>query len=257
MYSDIKDLTGEKIGHWTVLEDAGRASNNEVMWKCQCTCGTIREVRGAKIRQGKSQSCGCTTEKKDISGKKFGKWKVIRRTRDHLNVAKWLCRNGKVHAMLDTAQLKKGNIMPDSEGPGKWKVVGRSGDSIRKDGHEWVLASRAPKKGMIVAECKSTGIVTVFDQAEFDTKNPPSNMSVQVASKKVGYEDLSGQMFSTWKVLHREGCNKHGQATWECECQKCGLVKTIAGFAVKRGTGCRNCNKLFGKDSHKVRATNS
>jgi len=248
MYSDIKDLAGRKIGHWIILEDVGRASNNEVMWKCRCTCGAIRDVRGAKIRQGKSQSCGCTTEALDISGDKFGKWKVLGRTRDNMNIAQWLCQSGGMYVMLDTVRLKRRSVLLGKTGKkGAWRIVGRSGDVIKKFGCEWVLASECPKVGMIVAECTETGITAVFDQDKYDANNLPPNLQIAPPKERVsGAKDLSNMVFKTWKVLYREGCNKHGQAIWTCECQECGLVKDIVGFAVKRGTGCRNCNKLFG-----------
>lgn len=54
----IIDLTGKKFGRWTVLEEVGRASyNNEVIWRCQCTCGNYADVASSDLRKGKS--CGC------------------------------------------------------------------------------------------------------------------------------------------------------------------------------------------------------
>jgi hypothetical protein len=247
MYSDIKDLTGKTVGNWTIIRDAGRASNNEVLWECQCVCGTIRKVRGGKLRQNKSLSCGCTTKKKDISGQTLGDWKVIRRTRDHNGTAKWLCENGDTYAMLDTTQLKKGSITIN-KGIGEWKMVGESGNKINKDGKEWILASHAPKNGMIVVKCEKTGVVAVFDKAKFNEH--PSNFHIIRRERSSSAEDLAGKTYESWLVLDKNGCNKHGQAMWKCECQSCGIIKNIVGFALKRGTGCRNCNKIWGRQDH-------
>ena len=52
------DLTGKKFGRLTVL----RASGNrgiQPLFTCQCECGNICEVRGDKLRSGKTKSCGC------------------------------------------------------------------------------------------------------------------------------------------------------------------------------------------------------
>lgn len=52
------DLTGKKFGRLTVL----RASGNrgiQPLFTCKCDCGNICEVRGDKLRSGKTQSCGC------------------------------------------------------------------------------------------------------------------------------------------------------------------------------------------------------
>ena len=56
------DLTGQKFGHLTVLEDDGtRDKQRTVMWKCQCDCEnkTIIHVRKYDLIRGKTKSCGC------------------------------------------------------------------------------------------------------------------------------------------------------------------------------------------------------
>lgn len=58
------DMTGKRIGKWTVL---GRhlASGYRAMWTCQCVCGTIRPVNGVSLRSGISLSCGCFELKRE------------------------------------------------------------------------------------------------------------------------------------------------------------------------------------------------
>lgn len=51
------NLTGQKFGKLTVVEEAYRKKN--VYWKCICDCGTEVIVRGADLRNGHSVSCGC------------------------------------------------------------------------------------------------------------------------------------------------------------------------------------------------------
>jgi hypothetical protein len=53
------DLQGMRFGRWTVLSEAGRDKHRKILWTCKCDCGTIREVNGAGLRNGDSQSCGC------------------------------------------------------------------------------------------------------------------------------------------------------------------------------------------------------
>lgn len=54
----LKDLTGLKFGHWTVLR---RAENigKQAAWLCRCDCGTERTVQGTSLKCGLSKSCGC------------------------------------------------------------------------------------------------------------------------------------------------------------------------------------------------------
>ena len=71
------DLTGKTFGRWKVLEYSGNKK-----WKCQCLdCGTVRDVAGSDLRNGKSTGCGCTTNKKRIAlqeGTKIFDWTVIK-----------------------------------------------------------------------------------------------------------------------------------------------------------------------------------
>lgn len=54
------DMTGKRIGRWTVIEESPSRSNDRaVQWVCRCDCGTIHTVHGAILRKGESTSCGC------------------------------------------------------------------------------------------------------------------------------------------------------------------------------------------------------
>jgi hypothetical protein len=52
------NLTGEHYGRWTVLKRAPNRGRY-IYWKCQCECGTIKEISRCNLRNGVSQSCGC------------------------------------------------------------------------------------------------------------------------------------------------------------------------------------------------------
>lgn len=57
---NLVDLTGQRFGEWEVLardtNDGGIAR-----WRCRCSCGNERVVRGTDLRNGSSQRCrGCS-----------------------------------------------------------------------------------------------------------------------------------------------------------------------------------------------------
>lgn len=54
-----KDLTGQKFGKLTIIEYAYTDNYRRAIWKCQCECGNIVEVRGDMLRNGNTKSCGC------------------------------------------------------------------------------------------------------------------------------------------------------------------------------------------------------
>lgn len=61
------DLTGQRFGRLTVIEESGRDNFRQVMWKCKCDCGNEVVVRGYQLRSRRTQSCGCL--QKEITSK--------------------------------------------------------------------------------------------------------------------------------------------------------------------------------------------
>lgn len=55
----IIDLTGQQLGYWTVIEQAGVTERQSTLWRCRCKCGVEKVVIGIVLRDGRSQSCGC------------------------------------------------------------------------------------------------------------------------------------------------------------------------------------------------------
>ncbi len=56
----IIDITGQVFGRLTVLHMAvERGRHGNVLWACQCLCGTIIAVNSKYLRGGGTQSCGC------------------------------------------------------------------------------------------------------------------------------------------------------------------------------------------------------
>ena len=54
------DISGQKIGRWTILEQLPeRSRSGHSRFLCRCDCGTEKTVLGYKIRLGSSTSCGC------------------------------------------------------------------------------------------------------------------------------------------------------------------------------------------------------
>ena len=75
-----KDETGNSFGKWTIIEyiPPAKRINKDLSYLAQCECGTIRPVRINDLRNGKSQSCGCT-KRKDWNiqlGKTYGQLTV-------------------------------------------------------------------------------------------------------------------------------------------------------------------------------------
>lgn len=51
---------GSVYGEWTTI---GKGSKPDYL-RCECTCGTFREVHVYSLTSGKSESCGCMRTRK-------------------------------------------------------------------------------------------------------------------------------------------------------------------------------------------------
>lgn len=89
------NMIGYHVNKLTVIDiSQNRTKSGSIKWICQCECGNICEVDGARLRSKKAVSCGCESRKalikghglsfKDLSNQKFGKLTVIKRIEDKI-----------------------------------------------------------------------------------------------------------------------------------------------------------------------------
>lgn len=63
-------IIGDKFNRWTIIDECALRKRGQIMWRCQCDCGTIKEVAGSTIKNGRSKSCGCL-QKESVSSKRL------------------------------------------------------------------------------------------------------------------------------------------------------------------------------------------
>lgn len=92
-----QNLVGMVFEKWTVLKDTGeKTSDRDTLWLCECSCGTIKKVRGSSLKKGSSKSCGCIKKGshiKNIANQRFGSLIALEPTqeRQYGNVI-WKCQ---------------------------------------------------------------------------------------------------------------------------------------------------------------------
>lgn len=93
-----EDLAGQKFSKLTVIERD--FSRKGVYWLCQCDCGNPEKisVKACNLKNGNTKSCGCLRGKNlhenmnDLTGKRFGKLKVLKQAPSKNNKIYWLCQ---------------------------------------------------------------------------------------------------------------------------------------------------------------------
>lgn len=53
------DLHGMTFDRMIVVGRAGPDARGAIRWRCQCECGTVKDIRGADLKRGFVRSCGC------------------------------------------------------------------------------------------------------------------------------------------------------------------------------------------------------
>lgn len=111
--NNLEDLTGRRFGKLVVISKTDRRNHTDRYWLCRCDCGTEKEVLGRSLRQGATQSCGCSRYN-DFTGMKRGKLTAILKTGRVINRSPeylWRCECGNEILLPVSKVPKKGNRM--------------------------------------------------------------------------------------------------------------------------------------------------
>lgn len=55
----MKDISGIEFGYLTAIEPTDKRDRKDVVWLCQCRCGTMVEMPAARLIGNNTLSCGC------------------------------------------------------------------------------------------------------------------------------------------------------------------------------------------------------
>ena len=69
--------------------------DNDWYWVFKCDCGSVKEIKGNKVWNGKTKSCGCIQRKEqyDLTNKRFGRLVAISKTKQNkFGYWYWLCK---------------------------------------------------------------------------------------------------------------------------------------------------------------------
>lgn len=77
--TNVKDITGKPFGDLIAISYAGSklGSQNGAYWLFRCKCGVEKVLSAGAARSGNIHSCGCSKNRTDEVGSKYGKLTVI------------------------------------------------------------------------------------------------------------------------------------------------------------------------------------
>lgn len=77
--AQMKDLTGQRFGRLTAMENTGEKKGSCYVWRCMCDCGRETLATSTSLLKGDTRSCGCMREEakrntyQNIQGRRFGR----------------------------------------------------------------------------------------------------------------------------------------------------------------------------------------
>lgn len=113
-------LLGQRFGRLLVIEETNKRKYGDIVWKCKCDCGNIKEIMTRNLTSGNTVSCGCYHNelwKKQITnnkiGKTYGKLTVLEKTNKTVAggwIWKCKCECGNI-VEVSSASLQSGHTI--------------------------------------------------------------------------------------------------------------------------------------------------
>lgn len=165
-----EDLTGRRFGNLYVLRHAEEESKRrkQIIWECQCDCGTTKFLNTNTLLAGNVVSCGCISRKKssertfiDITGQKYGRLLVLKvdhREMDNQGNSTyfWLCK-----CDCGNTKIVDGTVL-------------RRGDTISCGCMQADASANRAKSRIIDLVGKKFGILTVLERKDIESDDGKS-----------------------------------------------------------------------------------
>lgn len=144
----LRDLTGHKFGHWTVLEELG---SGMVRVQCDCEAKTVKVIQKKTVVSRVSTSCGCSrarstkvgyaTKFEDLTGQKLNHWTILKEL-----------GGGKVECECDCENHTRKILYKKHIKSGASKSCGCKVSNVGKKFNHWTVLEEY-KDGKIKAQC--------------------------------------------------------------------------------------------------------
>ncbi len=236
------DMTGKKIGWWSVIERTDppahvKSTLKQAWWLCKCKCGTQKPRTGGQLREGKTKSCGCSRRCNKINSKQAN---IKTRFPSHHNLKNTFFYRAW-YRLISTCYQK--NYL-------YFKNYGAKGISVcdewrRVEGFiSW--AKERWKKGYSL-ELKDGATVFSPDTVFWIPKGDKISR-IKKQNRKAEYRNLIGQKFGALTVTEEtmitlNNGRRESRLKCICRCQKTSLVQ-LHSLITGKTKKCA-CSKVF------------
>jgi len=245
----FKDLSGQRFEKWLVISYFGKNSRNMSLFKCQCDCGSTKNIVGAELTRGHTKSCGCwgreqsfIIQYQSLVGKRFGRLIVLKfmgkGSNGHLYECK--CDCGVILTVLSNNLRGKTTNSCGCLQLDKITIHGKTGTKVFNAWRAMKYRCLNPNDtsyqdygGRGIKVCDKW--LESFENFYKDMGDPPEGMSLDRIDVNGNYEpsncrwaDKKVQSNNTRSVPHSKDIKEHKK--WKQRIQ-CSLVQIVIGRA--------------------------
>lgn len=221
--SKFNNLTDSYFDDWYVLEYLGHSH-----WLCECSCGAKRSVLSKSLLSGKSSSCGHNTNAPiDLINRKFGEWKVLKRSKRGY----WTCG-----CSCGTIKDVWGGSLTNGESTSCGHATNKFIDLKDTQIGDWSVLEYAGN-GYWICKC-NCGTVKQVEGAHLR-----NGVSLSCGHATSRLKDLTGMQIGLWTVKKKTHTNGHN-TFYHCVCD-CGREREVNGQSLRTGqsTSCGQCSR--------------
>lgn len=275
---DYSIYIGQQINQWTILDVAPPQTNSRgdviAMLRCQCSCGTIKDVNANNLVRGRSKSCGkCKTHK--YVGMQLGNLTIVDYAgaiemgqNEYVGSYKAICSCGK-ERIVTTSEITKRRVYACKECTQRNKK-NHIFNPLRNDEREKV--NRIPAESLIGMKFGHLTVLRIVEKpSEAKTKDRSiwflcccdcGNTKIVKRSDLVGKivtscgckkrSNLVGQVFGKLTVMRDTGLrNKSRKVMYECLCE-CGNTCVTSSDSLLAKTPQTSCGCLSSRGELKI-----
>lgn len=251
----LNGLEGQKINHWTILEELG---GGKIICQCDCVDATIKELYKKAVIEGRSKSCGCIRKSNGVNvGDHFNEWEVLEKLENRKVLCRCSCgtikevfegslKNGSSKSCGHKKEINNNRVrmVPVSLSSLQNNVVRSSTENIENQQFgDWIVVSKI-NKDKVICRCESCGTVK-----ELYISNLKRNKSRSCGCKSSEYRKQSldeafnkkykDKTYNFWTIIGKGSVPE--KVTCRCIC---GNIKEVYTQALKNGAskscGCKS-----------------
>lgn len=183
------DLTGKTFHRLKVIKESGRDAYGQVLWECECSCGSGKKVivTGNDLRRNNTKSCGCLNKEKYTE-------RIKKQTVNHSNISS--IKSKKI-SKKNTSGVR--GVCPTKRG--RWRAyIGHKGKNV-------FLGEFSKKEDAIAARRKAEEQFFIPIFCSIDRKQEACYIKYKVQSginSICRFVFVSHLVYDVWiQVLHR------------------------------------------------------